>query len=1147
MTEDRDTNLPEPGQVFAGYYEIIELAGVGGYAKVFRARALHLETEVAVKILDSDLKGSARDAFLQRFYREALLTSVLSHPNTVTPIDYGRTDDGSAYIVMEFLDGESVADVIDDGGRFDIERTRQIIGDVLESLAEAHDRGIVHSDIKSSNIFLQTGNPQARVLDFGVASLIDDNDTDISQVFGTPHYIAPEAAVGNPITEAADIYSLGITAYEMVYRKLPFDAENSQDILKAHVLKPLPQLSEELLADPLSDFVQQATAKSPSIRPTARQSLELLHPDSKKPGSGSYHTPAGGMEVTEQPEPPRHGRSLRMRTDSETLKREQSRVLKRGHTSYKLRETLHSYFNNDGGVIYLTGPRGVGKDRLMRQLVADPSFSVNDENVLYMDASTCRTGSGRTDIAMLLEQIPRRFPGMGRLATPAEELAREIRRNYDDPALLNRFVDLLFTVGSRHPFVWVFSSVERADPQVARFLSLIFDRFSRNAHPDSSLALVIEVSTDEPINCRPISYILRNIAHGVWPRITQIEVPPISDQQMRKLVESIEPMAENVVDMLVDLSEGNPGKMMWLLRTGKKRRLLRSEHGRLVMRLRADFGRLRNEADQNKELRERIRHALEEEGMTFSVIALSFLGPEFTETVGNALHDALDEYVDVTMEEALTAAVDRNVVAVREGAGDQEKTYSFHHHSAVHALQSLLSQKELDAITIEAAGVLEAQKASIDACIRAARLYSRAGVHDRAAKTAAAGARIAFDDRNYEQGLDLYTLAYSELQTSDEDFSVEFQCEIETHLGRCRMETGAIGAAEEILKSACERAQEASLERFELECHLLLAEIGVIRGDSDAVGTRARRMLKLARSFDDDPRYYVRALLLVGKYSRNSGKKKKAAKFFVQAEKLAEKHDFPLLRADARMGISRLFAEDERYDRAEQLMSEAIRYFRNANIYSRLIEALVELGNVRLNSGKSAESLFRDAERLAEEQGHGRMLADILAGQGRAMANHGELDSASILLLRAIERYRQLGNIRGEAHALLALARTSLRRNQIEAARTYAAESIETHKKARDASGYDASLLVAADVALKRQDADEAIKFAEEAVSRLSESRRDSTDLMRAMLLLGQSYMRARNMARAHGTLARALALAESRGDREIAAEIRSVLVRASR
>lgn len=1143
MTEESNSRLPEPGDVFAGYYEIIELAGVGGYAKVFRARARHLESEVAVKILDSDLKGSAKDAFLQRFYREALLTSVLSHPNTVTPIDYGRTDDGMAYIVMELLEGESVADVIDDGGRFEIERVRHVVADVLESLAEAHDRGIVHSDIKSSNIFLQIGNPRARVLDFGVASLIDDNHNDISQVFGTPHYIAPEAAVGNSITAAADIYSLGITAYEMVYRKLPFDAENSQDILKAHVLKPIPQLSEELLKDPLGEFILQSTAKSPSIRPTARQALEILN-DGRDPSNGdrAYKTPSGGLRLSDQNETLRHGRSLRMRVDAATLRREQDRVLKRGHTSYKIRETLHQYFNNDGGVVYLTGPRGVGKERLIRELIADKSFSVSDDNILYMDAATCRTSSGRVDIAMLLEQIPRRFPGMGRLAQPAEELARSIRRNYDDSQQLKRFVDLLFTVAERHPFVWVFSSLERADEQVARFLSLIFDRFARKG---GNLALVLAVSTDEPIFCRPISYIMRNMAHGVWPRIETIDVPPISNQQMRKLVTSIEPMAENVIDMLVDLSEGNPGKMMWLLRTGKKRRLLRPEHARLVMRLRADFGRLRNESDQNNELRERIRHVLEEEGMIVSVISLSFLGPEFSPSSGNALHEALAEFVDVSMEEALTAAVDRNVVAESRNAAG-ELSYLFHHHSAVHALQSLLSQEELDSITIEAARVLERDCESIDACIRAARLYSRAGVHLDAARTAATGARLAFDGRNYEQGLDLYTLAYAEMQSADDDFEPEFSCEIETHLGRCRLETGAIGAAEEVLRHACARAQKQNLDRYELECHLLLAEIGVIRGDSEAVGSRAKRMLELARSFESEPQYYVRALLLVGKYSRNSGKNKESAKFFVQAEKLAERHGFDLLRADARMGISRLFAEDGRNDRAEQLMSEAIRYFRTEKIHSRLIEALVELGNVRLNSGKSAESLFRDAENLAEEQGHGRMLADILAGRGRAMATRGELDSASILLLRAIERYRQLGNFRGEAHALLELAKASLRRNQIEAARTHANEAIESHRKARDASGYDASLLVAAEVAIARKSSAEAIKYASEVVERLSESRRDSSDLTRALLLLGHAYAIDNQGKAAHAALSRALTLAESIGDAETAADVRNAIEQAA-
>ena len=252
--EKTATRTPAIGDTFAGDYEILELAGAGGYARVYRARARHLDTEVAVKILDPALSGSALDAFLQRFYREALLTSALSHPNTVTPIDYGRTQDGTAYIVMEFLDGESIADVLDRGETFEPPRVRSVMIDVLESLHEAHSRGIVHADIKSSNIFLQRGNPNARTLDFGVAALIDD-ETNSSQVFGTPHYIAPEAAVGNAVGPESDIYSLGITAFEMLHGRFPFDGESPRDILKAHVISPMPDLGDQVRNTALGHFI----------------------------------------------------------------------------------------------------------------------------------------------------------------------------------------------------------------------------------------------------------------------------------------------------------------------------------------------------------------------------------------------------------------------------------------------------------------------------------------------------------------------------------------------------------------------------------------------------------------------------------------------------------------------------------------------------------------------------------------------------------------------------------------------------------------------------------------------------------------------------------------------------------------------------
>src|SRR5699024_1922758 len=194
-----------------------------------------------------------------------------------------------------------------------------------------------------------------------------------------------------------------------------------------------------------------------------------------------------------------------------------------------------------------------------------------------------------------------------------------------------------------------------------------------------------------------------------------------------------------------------------------------------------------------------------------------------------------------------------------------------------------------------------------------------------------------------------------------------------------------------------------------------------------------------------------------------------------------------------------------------ELRQDAIRYLRPGERMGLLIEALVDLGNVRSQAGKPGDSLFRDAERLAEEYGYGRMFADILSGQARAMVRIDELNAATILFLRAVERYRAIGSRRGEAHTLLWLARTSMQRRQIEAARTYIVEALEAHRAAHDSAGYAETLVLGAEVALARRTPDQAQTWADEAISRLENQRRHSELLCRALISSGRA-----NLQRGH-------------------------------
>lgn len=1133
MTAEKTASrMPVVGDRFAGDYELIELAGVGGYAKVYRARALHLDCEVAVKVLDPNLDKSALDAFLQRFYREALLTSALSHPNTVTPIDYGRTTDGIAYIVMEYLEGESIADLLDRGDSIEPTRVRRIMIDVLESLQEAHSRGIVHADIKSSNIFLQRGNPAARTLDFGVAALIDDT-TNASQVFGTPHYIAPEAAVGNPVGPASDIYSLGITAYEMLHNKFPFDGPNPRDILKAHVVSPMPDLRDDVRNTALGHFIERATAKSPSIRPSAQECIEILRSTTTaiEPWLTGPMTPSRGIAI--DPSLTNDGRmpSLKMRavTDNPSDIFDTT-VHGRTDIAGRVRAAVTRGIHGNPTVVLLRGPSGVGKERVIRGVLGDGSIAIQDEQIFFMLGEICITPSGRYDTTAILDQLPRRFEGFELLIDPAAELAQQIRQNPLDSGLLARFADLLITAAKKQPFVWVLTALERADASVSQLFSLVLDRLRKSPSP---LAIVLCFSDNEPVANRTTSYFVRNVQARVWPHCEELVLSRLSSREMFDLAANLEPMADNVASLLVDMAEGNPGRLLWLLRESRERKLLRVEHGRLVRRLRADFSRLEEDLHRRSDLRDRVLLVLEEEEALHHAIALAHLGPRFPQNLATELLKQISrENQTRSTEDILDALVDRNLL--ERGGAENTTEYRFHHHSAVEALQSLLTPEQAQEISLAAAIVLEREHRDHEALGRAAKLFALNGDHRLGAICAKRAAQLAGEAGASKHEEDFYNLALTEAQTPDLHFQPEFLAQIEIGVANCKVRSGAIGAAEEILQRAAERAVQFHLEDIELETHLLLAEIGVSRGDIEAISSRTKRMRELARSTENHEGM-VRALLLVGQYSQSRGNRKEAARSFVQAEKLAAEKQFLFLRAKARMGIGRLLAEEQKWGRAEELMQEAISYFRGANRMDMLIEALVELGNVRLQANQPSDAIFRDAERLAEQHGYGRMFADILSGQARSMVDIGELNAATILFLRALERYRSLDSRRGEANTLLWLARTSLDRRQIEAARTYVVEAQDAHRLARDANGYIDSLVLGAEIALARRSPELALTWAVEAQERLEGLRRRADLLIRALMSQGYAQVRLGRPELAFLPFQRAITIAKEAGWTELA------------
>jgi serine/threonine-protein kinase len=306
LAHDRDI-----GSVIGDRYEILGIVGKGGMGRVYKARHRLMKRIVAIKMLYPNLVSTS--STLKRFQQEAQATSTLSHPNILTVYDFGLTDDGQPYLVMDFLEGISLADVLQEEGNLEVDRCLRIFYQAAAGLAHAHSKGVVHRDLKPSNLMLVNldENPDfVKIVDFGIAKMMSLDPTEAEpltrtgEVFGSPMYMSPEQCRGQQLDLRTDIYSLGCVIYRALTGLSPFIGHDQLECMFKQVNERPGSFTEVcpdlFISEELEAVVFKMLEKAPDSRyqtmSEVRQALEAFLPDFK-----TMTTVSPVRQTTEQP------------------------------------------------------------------------------------------------------------------------------------------------------------------------------------------------------------------------------------------------------------------------------------------------------------------------------------------------------------------------------------------------------------------------------------------------------------------------------------------------------------------------------------------------------------------------------------------------------------------------------------------------------------------------------------------------------------------------------------------------------------------------------------------------------------------------------------------------------------------------------
>ena len=981
------------GRVLAGRYRVQSPLGEGAMGQVWRARQLLLERDVALKVLQTNTPVQARAR--RRLHREARLVARISHPNVVHVFDYGETEDGAPYLVMELVDGVVATDRM--------ARARSVgevvaaVRCILLALEAAHDKGVLHRDLKPANMMLRGGDPTALVLlDFGIAAILneetatDQGDTEPRDsrltrdgaVVGTPLYMSPEQARGLRATERSDLYAVGVVLHQWLSGRPPF-VGSAERVMRAHVFDAPPDLAPrpgfdvprglvEVMTRALAKAAEDRFGSAGEMRRAIDAAFVAPSPEgSRRPvpglddlaprGSDTVRLARGTLGSTDAGE----GRGLLVHAP----------FVGRARELAWLRDRLRHGLGGRGGLLLVEGDEGVGKSRLVEEALQqlDPSLRPLLGRAALTPAGGPPLHLVRASLADSLdarvlgeEALERRLTGLlaaeagpfaSWLRSPAglaPRFATEGGEAWQDTDLADRAIA---AIADRRPLLLLLDDAQWADRATAAFLVR-----HAGALRHGSLPVVLVVCRQRPPGEDPLADLSRYEGTSVH----RLAVGRLSVTETEALLRGMAPLAGPSAAALASRAHGSPLFAVQLLRSMQERGLL--QQGDDGMALSEDVDASGIPASLEQILTGRLDRARKDAGRHVDSLlhAAAVLGEGFeVATLEILLAAAGSDLGPSDLDDALDALVEA-CVFVEPADGGVDRLAWEHPLLRSTVLEKMRRSRRQRRMCRAAAEALQAVAAP--SCRAVVELLLLAGDRVAAAPLAASGGEEALAAGELSDAIRLFEVGI-------EDTSPEGRGRAWWGLGTARNYLGQVDGAERAFQSALE-----------------VASTSLSRG---------------------------RAWFAVGRCRYNRGQHASAIAALREADELLRGVDGPVA-AVGRSLVARTWAAAAASEPGEPLPDvDTDELLATASEPAHRVEHHKTAGYLRLRRGDLQGSIraFRAALDEARALRHRPGLADILCDLGRACRLAGDVVAAREHLEEALLLARGIGQHRTEAEA----------------------------------------------------------------------------------------------------------------------------------